>query len=175
MSASLSVKVLDSLSIQDLILKTEFILRKILNGVEIPRIIVNEMQNGECFLPNERFIGKNGQFILIGFFNCSDSVSLSIIEVQLKLPYILEDEAGRWAKISVGTTKSPVEFALAAAVAGAFTIKKNTDIIDDGCVWTKEFKQQYKLFIERISVQVKVKDYTDASNLFFNKLNFRKD
>jgi hypothetical protein len=174
MSSSLSVKILDQLSIHDLTDKTEILLKRILNNVEFPKIIVNEVENGRRILPKESMIGKSGQYFLIGFEGCQDTISLSVIDVPLQLPYVTEDEAGKWVEISVGAVKSPSEFVLAAAVASAIAITNNLDIIDDGCIWNKEFKQSVEVFIENITVQEKTKDYKEAASILFDGLNFRK-
>jgi hypothetical protein len=112
--------------------------------------------------------------LLVGLDGNEDGVSVSITEVQLQPPYVTEDEAGKWAVVTVGVKKSPIEFSLAASIAIALAKSQGSDITDDGRIWNNVFKQKPVEFMQAVRVNNKLCDFYQASKAMFDKLNFGK-
>jgi hypothetical protein len=71
------------------------------------------------------------------------------------------------AVIGVGSGRTPVDFAIAAAVSAALACESNTDVVDDMPFFTEEFEQSADRFIEAVRVKGTFNDYRTAARTFF--------
>lgn len=169
MSSDLSVKFKDSIKVSDLLNDAESVLKELLMVSEVPKMMAYNLENKVRKPFEEEMFGQNKDYLLIGFEGYQDGVSVIISEVPLHLPYVTEDEAGKWAGISVGIKKSHIEFSLAASLAISLARMQNSDVIDDGCRWNKVFKQKPDEFMNVIRAKCELRDFSELSDILFGE------
>jgi len=174
-SSDLSVRINGTMNLHNIICNMNDILKRILSIDSIPEVSVFTLVNGKRKIFEDTVIGLVGQYLLIGFKEYEEGISITITEVPLQLPYITEDEAGIWTGISVGVKKSSIEFAIAAALAIAIAQGQGEDIIDDACIWNKSLKISPLDFFNKLSVKGTYKNIDEASNAMFEKLNLSRN
>ncbi len=174
-SSDLSVRINGTMNLHNIICNMNDILKRILSIDSIPEVSVFALVNGKRKIFEDTVIGLVGQYLLIGFKEYEEGISITITEVPLQLPYITEDEAGIWTGISVGVKKSSIEFAIAAALAIAIAQGQGEDIIDDACIWNKSLKISPLDFFNKLSVKGTYKNIDEASNAMFEKLNLSRN
>lgn len=79
-------------------------------------------------------------------------------------------EEGVFATIDVSAWRSPLEYALAAAVAVAFGHQCDTMIMDYMPFYTRRFSQSADKFVKAIKVEATFTDYQTAGQAFYDSL-----
>jgi len=171
MSSSLSVKLKNDIKIYDLLFNCELVLKKLLRHSDIPQLMVYSIENNVRIPFQRETFGEDKDFILVGFEGYEDSVCISTAEIPIHLPHVTEDEAGKWAVISVGIKRSSIEFVLAASLAIALAKMQDSCVIDDGCRWNKVSKQKPEEFMQAISVG---RNYDEALKEIIHNLKLSK-
>ena len=170
MATTLSIKISKLLDIDEILVNANDILKEILDTNELFKIKAWIISNGEKEKYNKKELGYDEQFFLVGLEGMEDYISMCTSNLPLQPPYVNEDEAGIWLGVCVGHKKSPIEFALAAAIAISIARKLNVNIQDDGCRWNDDFQISADEFYETIRIDRMNGDTKSKLKKFYNKL-----
>lgn len=158
MSCDLSVKVNSLMNGQDMVSDIIKVMKKLSNVSSIPHIIIYQLNGGKRERVQHIEIGFRNQYLLLGFDSIKDGISISTIEILPQPPYTTTEEEGLWLEISIGVKKSNLELLLAAATAIVIATKQNTDINDDGQIWSKKCQVNPKEFFYILAQNEKFKN-----------------
>ena len=162
MSADISVILNKKINISALLIGTKAELKKILCSTEDidlsiwrlnkgkrEEILLEEIKDAEnCYL-----LGPRGYYDAVGL------VFIGALETN-------ELEMG----ISVGSIKTPIEYAIAAAIAIYIAKEQNTNVIDDGCVWSSEYEQTPDEFENQLILKENYESIQIAAEVFYRNM-----
>ncbi|MFD2328617.1 hypothetical protein ACFSR7_05090 [Cohnella sp. GCM10020058] len=168
MSSDLSVKVIHSIPLNSFVSLMHNSLKQLLSIENLPELIFkNDGDELTVAIEVDTVIGLKGQYILIGIRDMPDAVIMMFYEVEDHPPHVTPEEVGIWGLISVGASKSPAEFAIAAAAAVALSSTQLSVILDNGCVWSSSFEVNVQDLMEKLTVKSKGENfYESAKNMF---------
>lgn len=147
MSLDLNVKLTKDIKLKDLLANCRQELIRLTDFQEMPYLQASLMEAGIKAVPGEDYILTADDLMLINFRDHSDIVSIVITELELFPPYVMEEEAGIWAGISVqGGNRTKI--LLAAGIALSLAQMCNTGIEDDRMFWCKRRSSSYEEFFK---------------------------
>jgi hypothetical protein len=162
-SSDLSVKLTRAVPFAELIPQAELALGEILAVPEAAVLRVEEVEKGVTRPVTRGAIDSHGPMLLIGIEGGEEVVGVTVCDLPELYPHMPEEEAGPWASIAVGATRTPLEFALAASVAIALARLLNTKIVDDGAVWSLTREREPGEFTRALSVRGRFADIRGAA------------
>lgn len=147
MALDLHVKLTKDIKVNSLLSNCRKELRKLTDFEKIPYIQAYWLENGVRIMPEEDCLLTSHDVIVVKFQDIKDEVSIIITELKLLPPYIMEEEAGIWAGISVqGGGGSNIKLLLAAGLALCLANMCDSHIEDDRNLWCKERESSYEVF-----------------------------
>jgi hypothetical protein len=166
MPVSLRVKISGPINLSSLLPKVSATLAEILGLPYAPEIVAEEYVGGQLKrVGSETISCKDGGTVFLRIPEGADNASLFCYERQIE--HETGEESLPLAVIEVGSGRTPVDFAIAAAVAAALARENNTDVVDDMPFFTEEFEQPADRFIEGVRVKGLFNDYRTAAEAFF--------
>ncbi len=160
MSVDLNVKLSGAISVERLLDAVSVALSQTLRleNCDPVRIIAEQMTGGIRSAPTTRTISNDeAPLLLIGVDREPERVQLVVIP---------DSVAGYQIFISVGRTRSDLEFALAAAVAVALGRMLSTEIRDYALFFVPEEQTSWEGFLVKTRVSRPYRDYRTASAEF---------
>jgi len=168
MSISLSVKLTKPMFISAVLPDVVEALQEILGLSFRPSVIAEHFLNRKRVPLQSNVIDQESKMILFEIINERAVVSISVY--RRDLDHEPGEEGGVFATIDVSAWRSPLEYALAAAVAAAFGHQCNTMITDYMPFYTRRFNQSADRFVNSIKVEGTFTDYQTAGQVFYDSL-----
>jgi hypothetical protein len=165
---SLNLKLVKPLAISTLIAETSSALQEILRLSFTPIIVAEEYVNQKRIPLRSEEVRSDSGMLFLEILNEPEVVSIVTFEVEH--PLLSDEEQGAFIGISANTWRTPLEDALAAAVAVAFARKLGTVIEDNACVYSPVLSQSAESFIDAVKVKEPFDDYRVAAQRFYEAL-----
>lgn len=172
MSVDLSIKLVAPVSIQDSLSKIGEGLRDVLGLSGSPVIGAESYVNGVRHSLTQTMIAPEGSASLFRIEREPELVNVGTYFVEQ--PLLASDEQGSHIYVNVGSERSPLEYALAAAIAATFARELGTPVIDNTPFYTEVMSQSAETFISRIRVTGEFCDYRAAAKVFYERLPKRR-
>lgn len=176
MSIDLNLKLTRPVEIDPLLPQISTFLRVILGQVNIPNIsAVGYDHDNEVFVPlKSRVIDLSSGESLFKIDIDDEPEIVGVGVVQIEHPQLSDEEQGLFVYVNSGSQRTPLEFALMAAVAAAISYHLDTPVIDDRPFFTDIESQSANEFVDTIKVKGLFEDYRIAAQCFYESLPLRE-
>lgn len=144
-------------------------LQEMLGLVSRPTIVAKEYVRGTHVRVESYELSPASNRILFEIIGEPESATITTYEVDEPL-LLSDDEQGSFVSVSPATMRTPLEAALAAAVALVFGRKLGSEIEDSATFYTCEMHQWPESFFNAVRVSRKFDDYRAAADEFYGKL-----
>ena len=168
MSIGLEVKLTKAISVPVLLPNIGTALRDILGLLFIPDIVAEEYVD-QTWVPVRSDL-LTDESKLIGFLIAGEPETVSIFVSYRGGDDRPENEWGSFAVIEVTGTRTPLIFALTAAVAAALGRECGTDVTDNMPFFSHTLDQSADHFVNAIKVKDQFDDYRAAAKAFYKSL-----
>lgn len=158
MSLDLDIKIENGINLKDILINSRTELIKLTKCESIPEIQGYLLKQGIKYVPDDEYILRNSDMVVINLRNSNDEVSLVITELAFCPPYIMWDKAGLWAGISVQNVNNQ-KLLLAASIALYLSRLCGSNILDERMVWSNQRENTYDAFFDNS----KIKQLRDAN------------
>ena len=175
MSIDLNLKLIRPVKIDLLLPQVSKILKVILGQANIPNITaVGYDYDNKDFVPlKSNVIDLSSGMILFKMDIDEEPEIVNVGVVQIEHPQLSDEEQGSFIYVNSGSQRTPLEFALMAAVAAAIGCYLDTPVIDDRPFFTAIQNQSANEFVNAIKVKDFFNDYRTASQVFYQSLPLR--
>lgn len=177
MSIDLNLKLTRPVEIDPLLPQISTFLRVILGQANIPNIsAVGYDHDNEMFVPlKSRVIDLSSDTIFFKIDIDDEPEIANVGVVQIEHPQLSDEEQGLLVYVNSGSQRTPLEFALVAAVAAAIGYHLDTPVIDDMPFFTTGIDgQSANEFVNAIKVKGIFDDYRTAAQSFYESLPLRE-
>ena len=173
MSIDLNVKMRRPVEVDPLLPQISTFLRVILGQANIPNIIaVTYDYDNEVFVPiKSRVIDLSSGEILFKIDIDDGPEIAGVGVVRIEDPQLSNEEQGLFAYVSSSSQRTPLEFALIAAVAAAISASLDSPVIDDMPFFTTTQSQSANQFVNAIKAKVSFGNYKLAAQFFYDSLS----
>lgn len=151
MSLDLDIKIRNGIKLKELLVNCRTELIKLTGCKNISEIQGYVLNHGLKGVPDEDYTLSVKDMVVIKFQNYTDEVSLVITELEFRPPYILKDNAGIWAGISVQGVNEQ-KLLLAAGIALCLSKLCDSNIVDERMIWSKKRESTYNTFFEGLKI-----------------------
>ena len=168
MSISLTVKLVKPIVISAVLPKIGAALREVLGLSFTPTIVAEEyVSRARVPLRSDTISLESGMI----FFEVANEPEIaSVVTYQTEHPLLSSEEQGVFTGVEVGSQRSPLEYALAAAVAAAFGRESGAPVDDYVPFFSEALSQSPDSFINAIRVGGAFDDYRVAAQTFYESL-----
>jgi len=176
MSIDLNLKLTRPVEIDPLLPQISTFLRVILGQANIPNIsAVGYDYNNEMFVPLKSSVIDLSSDTIFFKVDIDDEPEIANVGViQIDQPELSDEEQGFFVYVNSGSQRTPLEFALMAAVAAAIGYHLDTPVIDDRPFFTDIESQSANEFVNAIKVKALFDDYRMAAQSFYESLPLRE-
>jgi hypothetical protein len=165
MSTDLSVKLNRPIETGRLVRTAETTMRELLALLYTPTLNIKRVEAGIRHIVTSELIEKKQMFV-VGMEGHREEVAVVVHEIP-QHPSIPEDEVGLWTGVTVGAMRTPLEYAMAAAVAIALAREVKADVIDDALLWNRIEAQKPDDFLKAIKVCGEFEDIHSAAEAMY--------
>jgi hypothetical protein len=168
MSISLTLKLVTPLPIGAMLPKIGVALQEVLRLSETPLIIAEGYVNRIRSPLRSDTLSLGSGTIFFEIINEPEIASVVVYEIQH--PLLSNEEQGVFTSVHVSSFRTPLEYALVAAVAASFSRELDTPVIDNRPFFTEVLSQSADSFVEAIKVKDVFEDYRLAAQAFYSLL-----
>lgn len=163
---SLRVRIGGPLSLTSLLPKVSASLREILGLLYTPVVVANLLADkGLNQVESETISTEHVGRVFFMISGEPDNACLFCYERRIQ--HETQEEPVALAVIEVGSGRTPLDFAIAAAVAAALARENSAGVVDDMPFFTERFEQSADEFVDTIKVPGIFNDYQPAARVFF--------
>lgn len=101
MSLDLDIKIKNGIKLKDILINSRTELINLTKCESIPEIEGYLLKQGIKYVTDDEYILRNSDMVVVNSQNSNNEVSLVITELAFCPPYIMWDNAGLWAGISI--------------------------------------------------------------------------
>jgi hypothetical protein len=169
MSSDLTTRVIDSMSLDEFRSDVSNAMRDILNLSSCPLPVVARLESGEL-VPPPQSMPQPSDVLYIGLPNSEEAIDLITQVIDSQPPYVVPEEAGVYATASIGATRRPLEYALAAAVIVTLARRSSQVITDNALLWCSNLESDPEDFVRLISLKNPQGDLVSSAAAFYSHL-----
>lgn len=167
MSIDLSVDAVLPMPLAAIVERVPECLRELLDVSPVPAIQIEELRNGELLpAPSDAAIDLEHGWLL-GLDGFEASAFLAAIDVE-DLSSL--SSRHRFVFVSTAGPRTPLQFALMAAVAVVIARREGTAIVDDACFFTSTLESDVEAFVARVRARGPFTDLATAAEQFKKNL-----
>jgi hypothetical protein len=170
MSLDLTTRVSVTLALDLFKSEAGSVARALLGGASaLPAVKVAIMEGGNT-LPPPQLIPDSEQILLIGMEGLEEEILLIPLRIDPAPPFVTREESGTYVTASVGLTRRPLEYVLAAAVIIVLARHSSENVIDPGLAWNSREESAPNQFFDTVRLRELSEDASAASKIFYSCL-----
>lgn len=150
--------------------EVDSVMRALLGGMKtLPSVEVGRIEAGKI-LPPPQFVPDPEHVIVIGLDGLEEEILLTPVTIDPAPPLVSIEESGTYVTASVGRTRKPLEYVLAASVIVVLAKYSSQLVMDDAFLWTSRAESEPDEFVDAIRLKEFSGDIGKAARAFYSSL-----